>query len=120
MAPVWLKAVPWSTILSNAPVILDGAKKLVALVKSRASDSTAAASSAVTEAPPDLASLSTRVQELAQRQQETAELLRSLAETNAQLTQAVEALRRRATGNFRLAVIALVCLAAMGLWLALR
>ena len=29
MSWIWLKAVPWSTIIANAPTIVDGARKLL-------------------------------------------------------------------------------------------
>lgn len=122
MSPVWLKAVPWSTLLANAPVIMDGAKKLVSMVRNKPVDTAPTAQANAFSGDPEsaLGLLHARVQFLEQEQKQTAELLRNLAETNAQMTQALEFLRARAKLNFRLALIALAGLLGTLIWLSLR
>jgi hypothetical protein len=121
MALFWLKAVPWSTIVSNAPLIVDGAKALANLARSKAGAAAQPASSTLSGDPQtDLTALSARVQQLEREQRQAADLLRSMAESNAQLAQAVDALRRRAVRNMWLAWIALAGLALLGTWSLLR
>ncbi|HTT40573.1 MAG TPA: hypothetical protein VMH32_23195 [Burkholderiales bacterium] len=100
--------------MSNAPLIVDGAKKLASLVKAKPADAERAGATSADAG--DLA----RLQDLERRQAEAAELLRSLAQTNAQLTQALGALRVRAMLSLWVSVIALAVALALAAWLALR
>src|SRR6185295_3674034 len=98
MPPVWLKAVPWSTIIANAPLLVDGAKKLASMVRSKPESAVAVrpAGSTFTGGPQsELAWLQERVERLEEEQRQSAELLRKMAETNAQMAQALEYLRAR-------------------------
>ena len=114
MNPAWLKAVPWSTIMSNAPLIVGGAKRIASLVKNRSVDTAQADVPAGARA--DLA----RLEDLERRQDEQANLLRSVMQTNAELTQAVGALRARVTLSLWISVIALACAVTVAVWVALR
>jgi hypothetical protein len=117
----WLKAVPWSAIISNAPVILDAAKGLAGFVRGkRGGDEGAPAASLSGNTPADIATLAARMERLEQSQQQAAELLRSMAESNAQLAQAVDALHRRAVRDMRLAWLALAGLALLAGWVLTR
>jgi hypothetical protein len=121
MSLFWLKAVPWSTLLSNAPVIVDGAKKLASLVRNQqAVSSRPTPGTFAGGAPSDLAQLQARIEQLEDEQRQAAELLRSIAESHAQMAQALVVLRARAKLNLRLAVVALLAGAALLVWLALR
>ena len=104
MSLIWLKAVPWSTLLANAPVIVDGAKKLASLVRNQpAVASRPAPGTFAAGAPSDLAALQARIEQLEEEQRKAAELLRSLAKL-----------------NLRLAMVTLLGLLALLVWLALR
>jgi hypothetical protein len=118
MALPWLTAVPWSTIISNAPLIVDGAKKLVALARNKAGGAAGRPPPAPLSGDPqaDLAALHARIDRLEQEQRQAAELLRSMAESNAQLAQAVSALRRRAVRNMWLAWAVLAGLLLLAWW----
>jgi len=120
MSLLWLRAVPWSTIISNAPMIVDGAKKLVALARGRTGGSSAggqAAPAALSGDPrSDIPALQARIEQLEQEQRAAAELLRSMAESNAQLAQAVNALHRRAVRNMWLACAALAAVLLLTWW----
>jgi hypothetical protein len=122
MALPWLKMVPWSTIISNAPLIVDGAKKLVALARSKPGDASGRPEPAPLSGDPrsDLAALQARIDRLEQEQRQAAELLRSMAESNAQLAQAVSALRRRAVRNMWLAWAAIAGVLLLGWWTLAR
>ena len=82
-----LKAIPWDTILANAPAILRSTDALLSETKAR---QPAAASRN------DIQALVDRVAVLEQRDRETAELLARISTQVAALTTAVEVLEARA------------------------
>ena len=82
-----LKAIPWDTILANAPAILRSADAVLSETKVRPP---AAASRN------DIQALVARVAVLEQRDRETAELLTRISTQVAALTTAVEVLEARA------------------------
>ena len=103
MAVGWvtaLKLVPWGDVLEATPQILQSAKKLLGATR-KGTSGAAAGSLADTNdaaAPPvalQLQQLHERVARLEQKQQESAVLIQSLAEQNAQVVRAVEVLRQR-------------------------
>jgi hypothetical protein len=114
MALLWLKAVPWATILANAPGIVDGAKRLAAAMRNKPAGSGDVADPAQPDQP------DARLLAVEQQQRETAELLRAVAEQNAQMAQALAALRQRASVHLRIAVVALILALAALLWNFLR
>ena len=121
MAVGWvtaLKLVPWGDVLEATPQILQAAKKLLGSTRQGTADAAAGTLAGAGDAatPPvalQLQQLRERVARLEQEQQESAVLIQSLAEQNAQVVQAVEVLRLR---NQRLtAAIALVGAVCAGL-----
>jgi len=122
MSLFWLKAVPWSTLLANAPLIVDGAKKLASLVRtnppaaaqSSPSDTNAGAAVA------DLAALNTRLQALERQQADTAELLRALADNNAEMARALEAVGQRSKLTLRVAAAAAIGVVVLIVWMLAR
>jgi hypothetical protein len=118
MAVGWvtaLKLVPWGDVLEATPQILQAAKKLLGSTRQGTADAAAGTLAGAGDAatPPvalELQQLRERVARLEQEQQESAVLIQSLAEQNAQVVQAVEVLRLR---NQRLAaaiaVLGAVC-----------
>jgi response regulator RpfG family c-di-GMP phosphodiesterase len=94
-----LKAIPWDTILANAPAILRSADALLSETKVR---------------PPgaasrnDVQALADRVAVLEQRDRETAELLTRVSTQVAALTTAVEVLEARARWLLVVAIAASV------------
>ena len=113
-----LKLVPWGDVLEATPQILQAAKKLLGTTRQGTAAATAGtlAGGDDAAAPPvalQLQQLRERVARLEQEQQESAVLIQSLAEQNAQVVQAVEALRLR---NQRLkAAIAVLGVLCVGL-----
>ena len=103
-----LKMVPWSDVISSAPKVADGAKKLWDTVAKKAgvagesspADSTGApqdlpASELLAQLQAQLAQQEQRLSELHQQMISSSELIQTLAEQNAQLVQRVEANRVR-------------------------
>ena len=94
-----LKAIPWGTILTNAPVILKSANALLSETKVR---SDAAASRT------DMQALADRIAVLEQRDRDTAELLTRVTAQVAALTTATEVLEARARWLLVVAIAASV------------
>jgi hypothetical protein len=94
-----LKAIPWDTIMANAPAILRSTEALLSETKARP--------------PPaasrnDMQALADRVAMLEQRDRETAELLTRISTQVAALTTAGEVLEARARWMLVLAIAALL------------
>ncbi len=131
-----LKSVPWSTVIGNAPVVADGAKKLWNAVASKkaAAPETAAPAAAASAAPLDdedsgiavlLARLDADEAALADLEAQmltSTELIKALAEQNTQLIERVEANRIRTLWLVRAVVVlgVLAALAAVGLIVRLQ
>ncbi len=123
MAAGWLtalKLVPWSDVITLAPKVLDGAKSLRDAVARRgtavpvSTEAPAASPEAVAEC---LQALSAATATLQTQMAETTELLRSVAEQNAQLVAQLERLQRRSRGLTLVSGLALAG-AALALWRA--
>lgn len=106
MAWMWLKAVPWGTIIANAPAMVNSARRLI---EKRTSHGIAERETPGTS--PE--ALQARVLELEERSRKMAELIESLAESHERMTEAVTYLRARATLNFRISVLLVVAVIAL-------
>ena len=106
-----LKAIPWDTILANAPAILRSTDALLSDTKARPP---AAASRN------DIQALADRVALLEQRDRETAELLTRITTQVAALTTAVEVLEARARLLLLLAIASVISVLACGIALFTR
>lgn len=108
MAIGWLtvlKLVPWTDVVKNAPVVVDGARKLwgtVAKTPDSPPPSQAEQAGSHSNAPPalakveaQLAGIEASVADLRHQMRESTELIKTLAEQNAQLVQRVETHRKR-------------------------
>ena len=104
MAAGWvaaLKLVPWGDVIEATPQILQAAKKLLGTTQKGNADAAAGAleggAGGETAMPValQLQHLRDRVAQLEREQQESAVLIQSLAEQNAQVVRAVEVLRQR-------------------------
>jgi hypothetical protein len=94
-----VKAIPWNTILANAPAIVRSANALLSETKVRSG--TAASRN-------DVQALADRIAVLEQRDRETAELLQRVTAQVAALTTAGEVLEARARWLLVVTVAALV------------
>lgn len=104
-----LAAVPWTEVIKNAPKVAEGAKKLWSTVGSKPGQGAATDVAARNASDPDarIAALEASVDELSKQMQASAELIKALAEQNAQLVQRIELNRRR---MIRLSIIMLLLL----------
>lgn len=118
-----LKAVPWSEVISNAPKVADGAKKLWKTIGKK---SPAEGTEVAAEHPPEpqtVATLHARLAEVEAAQAElhdqllaSSELIQALAEQNALLISRAEMMRVRVSWlQAAVAVLAIAVLAGLAL-----
>lgn len=103
-----LSSVPWGQVIDAAPKVAEAATRLwhAATRKKSAPEASEAADAASSATPEQqLAALQRQVDELRAEMQAASELIKALAEQNAQLVQRVEANRQRL---LRLSVAALI------------
>src|SRR5574337_2199508 len=126
MALGWLsamKTVPWGDVISAAPTVVDGAKKLWNSVARKPSppalQNGSAHASAPTDASPDalrarIAALEATVGSLHQQMVDSSKLIQALAEQNAQLIARIEMIQRRMRWLAVVtAVVAVIAIAAL-------
>ncbi|MDR1994416.1 hypothetical protein [Azonexus sp.] len=111
-----LQNVPWTDVIRNAPAVADGARKLWRKVASKSGEGgnmQGAAGTAAAEQSPaaQLAALRAQVEVLHGQMLASSEVIRALAEQNAQLIAHIETHRRRllwlAAGNAAALLLAL-------------
>jgi hypothetical protein len=116
-----LKLVPWADVVSNAPLVVEGARKLWKVVGKKKMLSTADNAETEHELTPDeraiaavelrVSSLEADVAGLQQEMVSSAELIKALADQNAQLIKAVELQRRLLLGAIAiLGAVTITCL----------
>ncbi|MBU1351483.1 MAG: hypothetical protein KKB95_06280 [Gammaproteobacteria bacterium] len=116
-----LKLVPWGDVIEAAPQVLQAAKKLMGKTQAAGTAPAAGTLTATDEGPTtpvtaQLQHLRERVAQLEQEQQDSAALIQSLAEQNAVVIRAVEALRLRNQRLGRALVGLAVVVAAVLVW----
>ena len=87
------KVIPWGDVIAAAPAVVDGAKKLWGIARERNAGEGAGARPQSTEGR--VRQLEAEVSELRRESAASSELIKSLAEQNAELVKAVEILRVR-------------------------
>jgi len=102
-----LKVVPWGDVISAAPTIVKGARKMF----SRTEDEPAPVVPPGAGADERLRLLEARLQEMAEREQASAKLIEALAEQNAAVVGAINVLRARARWLLAVNAVLLVLLA---------
>ncbi|MBU0753342.1 MAG: hypothetical protein KJ787_14505 [Gammaproteobacteria bacterium] len=132
MAIPWLavlKVVPWGDVISNAPKVADGAKKLWSNIGNKAPKAEAEIENESPAVAPDgqsiaalrrqLAAVKADAAELHEQMFASSELIKALAEQNAQLIRRIEVQRVRGLWlAAAIAVTGLVAIAGLGLTLA--
>lgn len=105
-----LAAVPWTEVIRNAPKVAEGARKLWSSAGRKGAKDGAEIQAVRRGADPALriAALEASVDELSGQLQASAELIKALAEQNAQLVQRIETNRRR---MLALSIVVLLMLA---------
>lgn len=129
MSVPWLaifKAIPWGDVVGTAPKVLDQAKKLAATLRKTDGGSTTGAARPAPPHTPEsplpaiearIASVEARIDGVTREALSSAEVIRSLAEQNAQLVQAVEILGARVRRlNWIVAVLVCVGVGGTVMW----
>lgn len=124
-----LKIIPWGDVLEAAPRIVKGAKHLFAMTKdnvpgpsvvSSTRGSPSSDSDKFANVNDRLAQIQAKVVELSIEQKSSAELIKSLAEQNARVVEAIEVFRIRT----RVLIIACaslgIALAALAFWVVVK
>lgn len=123
MAISWLtafKAIPWGDVIAAAPTVAQGAKKLWGAVGRGDAGSAAAPGSLPADAEGRLRTLEAQIAGLQREIAASSELIKSLAEQNSRLVDAVEILRVRTRVLLALCLALAVILAGLVLWLLWR
>jgi len=133
MAIGWLaafKTIPWKEVLVAAPPLVQGAKKLwssvtrkeepIAPASPQSEDQAPARSEALAAIDARLAFLESRAREISEEAVSSSELIKSLAEQNSRLVQAVEILRIRTRALLWLCSALALAVVGLFLWLLLR
>jgi hypothetical protein len=127
MAINWLfalRAVPWSDVVQAAPAIVKGARKLFNSVQTSepppvgAAEPYSGADSDSVQAR--LNRLEIALQNVDAEQNSSAELIRSLAEQNARVVEAIEVLRARTRLLLGLNIGLSIVLVAFAIWVVTR
>jgi hypothetical protein len=103
------KVIPWGDVIAAAPAVVDGAKKLWGLARDRKPAEVEGARPQGAEGR--VRQLEAEVAELRRESAASSELIKSLAEQNAQLVKAVDILRVRTRALLAATAIAAVLLA---------
>lgn len=92
-----LAAVPWTEVIKNAPKVAEGARKLWSSAGRKGAADASAVQTRGTDIDPAarIATLEVAIDELSGQLRASAELIKALAEQNAQLIQRIESNRRR-------------------------
>jgi hypothetical protein len=133
MAIGWLaafKTIPWKEVLVAAPPIVQGARKLWSSVTRKEEpisppspqfdDKLSSHSEALAAIDARLALLESRTKEISDEAVSSSELIKSLAEQNSRLVQAVEILRIRTRALLWLSSVLGLAIVGLFLWLLLR
>jgi len=123
MAISWLtafKAIPWGDVIAAAPAVAQGAKKLWGAVGKDDAGPAVAPGSLPADAEGRLRTLEAQITGLQRDNAASSELIKSLAEQNSRLVDAVEILRVRTRALLALCLVLAVLLAGLALWLLWR
>ena len=122
-----LKIIPWGHVLESAPHIVKAAKHLFSATKADASSYSEAGNASVGDGFANSDRLDKRVRllekrilELSDEQKSSTELIKSLAEQNALIVEAVEVFRVRVKILLTACILLLGVLGGFVLWLVMR
>ncbi|HEU4854930.1 MAG TPA: hypothetical protein VFS89_06535 [Nitrosospira sp.] len=119
-----LKIIPWGNVLESAPHIVKAAKHLFSAAKADQGDYASTSDPGRREGLANLDGriklMEERITELRQEQQSSAELIKSLAEQNALIVEAVEIFRMRLKIVLVTSIILLGILSGLVFWLIAR
>lgn len=111
-----LKVIPWGDVIEATPGIVKSARKIFARSQQAEEAATAPVPAGAAEPSVRVAQLEASVAQLAEQQKASAQLIETLAEQNARIVEAVEALRVRMRFLIAACVALAVALVAMAAW----
>ena len=126
-----LKIIPWADVLESAPHIVKAAKRLFSATKADAStfaessaksstgSSTSVAGNSLANLDKRIRLIETRIVELSDEQKSSTELIKSLAEQNALIVEAIEVFRVRVKLLLIACILLIGVLAALVFWLVM-
>lgn len=123
MAIGWLtalKAIPWSDVMAAAPHVVRGAKRLVEAARTRRGGADAAGAPVRGTTAERLEAAEAEIAGLKSDHAAAGELLRSLAEQNVRLVDAVERLRLRTRILMGVSLVLAIGFLGLAAWLASR
>jgi hypothetical protein len=107
-----LKIIPWGDVLESAPRIVKAAKHLFSAAKADSGNFAGASSSPIGDGLANLDKrtrlIEARIIELSNEQQSSTELIKSLAEQNALIVEAIEVFR------VRVKILLIACISLVG------
>jgi hypothetical protein len=118
-----LKIIPWSNVLESAPHIVKAAKHLFSAVKTDSDSFTAGPGGSTAEdfsLSQRVRAMEAKITELREEQKASAELIKSLAEQNAFVVEAIEVFRVRLRVLLVICVLLFGVLAGLVFWLATK
>jgi hypothetical protein len=121
-----LKIIPWADVLESAPHIVKAAKHLFSATKADASTFAESSSESSTgdnsqiNLNKRIRLVETRILELSDEQKSSTELIKSLAEQNALIVEAIEVFRVRIKLLLTICILLMGVLAGLVFWLAMR
>ena len=122
-----LKIIPWGSVLESAPHIVKAAKQLFSAVKTDTSGFSAERGSSVDDGTATLEKLSKRtrlieakIAELSDEQKSSAELIKSLAEQNSLIVDAIDVFRVRVRILLIACILLIAVLCGLIFWLAMN
>ena len=122
-----LKIIPWGSVLESAPHIVKAAKQLFSAVKTDTSGFSAERGSSADDGTASLEKLNKRtrlieakIAELSDEQKSSAELIKSLAEQNALIVDAIDVFRVRVRILLIACILLIVVLCSLIFWLAMN
>jgi hypothetical protein len=122
-----LKIIPWGSVLESAPHIVKAAKQLFSAVKTDTSGFSAERGSSSDDGTVSLEKLNKRTRlieakigELSDEQKSSAELIKSLAEQNALIVDAIDVFRVRVRILLIACILLIAVLCGLIFWLAMN
>jgi hypothetical protein len=122
-----LKIIPWGSVLESAPHIVKAAKQLFSAVKTDTSGFSAERGSSVDDGTATLEKLNKRtrlieakIAELSDEQKSSAELIKSLAEQNSLIVDAIDVFRVRVRILLIACILLIAVLCGLIFWLAMN
>jgi hypothetical protein len=125
MAIGWMsafKAIPWGDVIAAAPTVAQGAKKLWTAVRHGNAETGigADAGAPAGDAQSRLHELEAGISDLKRESAAASELIKSLAEQNSRLVDAVEILRLRTRALLAICVVLVAFTSGLAIWLLSR